>query len=49
LLEEVVSFIDNRLASSTLEEAQAGSELLAPETTNPDIMTESRDSAKAKM
>ena len=43
LLEEVVSFIDDRLASSTLGGVQA-------ETTNPDVLTESADdSAKAKM
>jgi hypothetical protein len=46
LVEEIVSFIDDRLASSNLEEAQAGSEPIAPETTNPDVVAES---AKAKM
>jgi len=46
LLEEVVSFIDDRLASSTLEEAQAGSEPRAPETVNPADVAET---AMAKM
>lgn len=46
LAEEVVSFVDGRLASSTLEEAQADSEPRAPETTNPADVTES---SKAKM
>jgi hypothetical protein len=46
LVDDIVSFIDNRLASSTLEEAQAGSEPIAPETTNPAVVTEL---AKAKM
>jgi hypothetical protein len=46
LVEEIVSFIDNRLASSTLEEAKADSEPRAPETTNPADVGES---AKAKM
>lgn len=50
MLEEIVSFIDDRLASSILEEAQVDSEPLAPETTDPAVVTESeRDSAKAKM
>lgn len=45
LLEEVVSFIDDHLASSTLaKETQAGSESLASEATN-----RAADSAKAKM
>ena len=43
LVEEIVSFIDDRLASSTLEEAEVHR---TPETTNPADVTES---AKAKM
>jgi hypothetical protein len=46
LVEDIVSFIDESLASSTLEEAQADYECRAPETTNPADVAES---AKAKM
>ena len=46
LAEAIISFIDNRLASSTPEEAQSGSEPHAPETTNSADVGES---AKAKM
>lgn len=47
LVEEIVSFIDDRIASSTtIEEAPAGSEPIAPETKNPAVVTEL---AKAKM
>jgi hypothetical protein len=50
LLEEVVSFIDDLVASSILEEAQTDSEPLAPETTNPAVVAGlADDSAKAKM
>lgn len=50
LAEEIVSFIDDRLASSTHDEVQAGSEPPASETTNSAVVTElASDSAKAKM
>jgi hypothetical protein len=46
LIEEIVSFIDESLASSTLGKSQADSESRAPETANPADLAES---AKAKM